>query len=128
MVGNFHGDLRNSITFAVLARIDCNKWQAFACDNFGDFRKDIPFVFRKRIYALAAVTGSAVYYLLSVCVFKNSATGEIISSVIGMLIVFIIRVLATVFKWNMPKAIDFAKIYAERDAKESENAENTAKV
>ena len=66
--------------------------------------RTVPFVFRKRIYALASIAGGSVYYLLSVCFAKNALT-EVLFYVIGVGIVFVIRVLATVFKWNLPRAI-----------------------
>ncbi len=66
---------------------------------------DIPFVLRKRIYALACIAGSSVYYLL----WYVNAPEELAMS-LGALTTFGIRVLATVFKWNMPKAIEFSKL------------------
>ncbi len=68
---------------------------------------DIPFVFRKRIYALAALGGAVVYYLTYSVIFEGDTVGDILGSIIGVLLVFVIRVLATTFKWNIPKAIKF---------------------
>ena len=82
--------------------------------------RDIPFVFRKHIYALATLAGATVYYVLRVHVFEEGVTGDVISLVIGMLSVFTIRVLATVFHWNMPKAIDFSKMSESEDNSPSE--------
>ena len=89
--------------------------------------RDIPFVFRKHIYALATLSGAAVYYVLHVYVFPDNVTGDVISLVIGMLFVFVIRVLATIFHWNMPKAINFSKMYAEAAAENADNGENNIK-
>ena len=75
--------------------------------------RDIPFVFRKRIYALASLSGAVLYYVLAVYAFGGSELGEIIASFAGILIVFLIRVFATVFKWNMPKAINFKEMQNE---------------
>lgn len=76
--------------------------------------REIPFVFRKRIYALAALGGSVIYYLLSRFAFgTENLAGQIISCVVGATFVIAIRVLATVFKWNLPKAINFAKLEEE---------------
>lgn len=76
--------------------------------------REIPFVFRKRIYALAALGGSVIYYLLSRFAFgADNLAGQIISCVVGATFVIAIRVLATVFKWNLPKAINFAKLEEE---------------
>lgn len=52
---------------------------------------------RKRIYAVASLTGGIVYYLLLVY-----GAGEIVSAVAGMLLIFVLRVLATIYKWNLP--------------------------
>ena len=36
--------------------------------------------------------------------------GKMVATAVCALIIFVIRVLATYFKWNMPKAIDFNAI------------------
>lgn len=54
-------------------------------------------VLRKRIYAVASIAGAAVYYLLLVL-----RVGDIASAVSAMAVIFILRVLATVYKWNLP--------------------------
>ena len=65
----------------------------------------IPFVLRKRIYALAAAAGAGVYYLLwYLCV------DEGVAMIVGAVTTILIRVLATVFKLNIPKAINFSKL------------------
>ncbi len=90
-----------------------------ACIGGGMIRdvmlNDIPFVLRKRIYALAAAAGAGIYYVLWSLEVNNVA-----SMIIGALTTVLIRVLATVFKWNMPKAIDFKRLRQEAQ----ENAEN----
>ena len=59
----------------------------------------MPAVLRKRIYAVASMTGALLYYvLLSLNV--NRGAGAAIS----MLLIFSLRILATVYKWNLPKA------------------------
>ena len=65
----------------------------------------IPFVLRKRIYAIAALAGAGVYYLLW---YFN--VDEAASMIVGALVTILIRVLATVFKLNIPKAIVYSKI------------------
>jgi uncharacterized membrane protein YeiH len=64
---------------------------------------DIPFVIRKRIYALASVAGSTAYYVL----FMYFSVDGVWATLIGILTTFVLRMCATAFKWNMPKAIDF---------------------
>lgn len=68
---------------------------------------DIPFVLRKRIYALACIAGSSVFYFLW---YINAH--EVVAMLAGAFTTFGIRVLATIFKWNMPKAIEFSKFRA----------------
>lgn len=58
----------------------------------------VPKILRKRIYALAAIVGAIIYYLLityNIC----SSTWAII---LGAGSVLVIRILATVFRWNLP--------------------------
>lgn len=58
----------------------------------------VPTILRKRVYALAAIIGAIIYYFLityNIC----SSTWAI---VIGAGSVLIIRILATVFHWNLP--------------------------
>lgn len=52
---------------------------------------------RKRIYALASLAGGIVYYLLLL-----TGAWEMLSALAGMLVIFALRVLATVYKWNLP--------------------------
>lgn len=62
---------------------------------------DVPFVLTKRIYAVASIAGGIVYYLLHV----TFSVGDIVSAVSGILVIFTLRLLASVFKWDLPKAI-----------------------
>ena len=63
-----------------------------------------PFVLVKRIYAVAALLGASVYYVLYV---YGSAihVNESFAIIIGVAVTFILRILAMTFKWNMPIAI-----------------------
>lgn len=64
--------------------------------------RDIPFVLRKRVYALAAIIGATLYYVIGVVIF-DGVVGDVVGSVVGIMSVVLIRVLATKFKWNLPK-------------------------
>lgn len=79
--------------------------------------RDIPFILRKRVYALAALIGSSLYYLCVAVLFVDNDVMEILSQIICIAIVVLIRVLATKLKWNLPKAIIFSEL------EESEAAE-----
>lgn len=67
--------------------------------------RKIPFVLKKRIYALASIFGAAVYYIL----FRFTSIPEYISLLSGVVCVVSVRILATVFHLDMPKAIVFEK-------------------
>lgn len=63
-----------------------------------------PFVLVKRIYALAAMAGASVYYVLYV--FEETLhMNDSVAIIIGLTTTFTLRILAMIFKWNMPKAI-----------------------
>ena len=79
--------------------------------------REIPFVFRKRVYAVACILGSAVYYLIHELLMKDMKLGDVVSTIACVAVIFAIRMLATIFRWNMPKAIDFRKIAAGSDDK-----------
>ena len=80
-----------------------------ACIGGGMLRdimlNDVPFVLRKRIYALATVAGAAIYYVI----WRFAPNYEALAMIVGALTTIIIRFLATIFKWNMPKAINFSE-------------------
>lgn len=61
---------------------------------------EIPFVLRKRIYAVASILGGMVYYQL---VWRID---DMAAAFIGIAVVFRLRMLATIFKWNLPKAYE----------------------
>lgn len=65
------------------------------------FTRCVPFILVKRIYAIAALSGSAVYYILYLLGFNDS-----ISIIAGFAATFILRLLAMAFRWNFPKAIE----------------------
>lgn len=87
----------------------------------------IPTVLRKRIYALACLAGSSAYYLVVQVILKNnhSADSDVIGTLVCIGVIFVIRMCATIFRWNMPKAINFSKIKAKR---KHEGDKKTAKA
>lgn len=62
---------------------------------------EVPFVFRKRIYAVASIAGGIVYYLMHITFSQH----VVFSAIIGIILIFVLRILASVFKWDLPKAI-----------------------
>lgn len=57
-----------------------------------------PYIFKKRIYALASIFGSLLYYIL-----KGVIGNVSFASVLGMLLVIVIRILAMKYCWSLPK-------------------------
>ncbi|MGE4354131.1 MAG: trimeric intracellular cation channel family protein [Oscillospiraceae bacterium] len=60
---------------------------------------EIPFVLKKRIYALATIAGGLIYYLAQGYVNKTIAVFA------AVVVTFTIRMLATHYRWNLPAAI-----------------------
>lgn len=58
----------------------------------------IPKILRKRVYALAAIIGAIIYYILIYYELCSST----LAIIIGAGSVLIIRILATIFHWNLP--------------------------
>ena len=59
---------------------------------------DIPMILRKRVYALASLVGALVYQLL----LEYTSTPHYIAVIVCLILIFSIRILATIFKWNLP--------------------------
>lgn len=77
----------------------------------------IPMILRKRVYAIPCIGGSAIYYVIVKHIMPGAESASIVATVCCILFIFIVRMCATYFKWDIPKAIDFAKI---RESKENE--------
>ena len=80
----------------------------------------VPQVLRKRIYVLALIAGSVVYYVITEHALASYSAADVVATIACTAIIFIIRMCATKFKWNMPKAIDFASLRAEFSSEEDE--------
>lgn len=78
----------------------------------------IPTVLRKRIYALACMAGSGVYYVIFKIIMAGKESAGVVATLACVAVIFVIRMCATTFEWNMPKAIDFAKIRQSNNLKE----------
>lgn len=57
-----------------------------------------PYIFTKHVYAVAALGGATLYYVMRLWV-----DGTILPSVLGMVFVFGIRMIATKYHWKLPK-------------------------
>ena len=89
-----------------------------ACIGGGMLRdimlNDIPFVLRKRIYAIAAAAGAGVYYICYK-LFIPIGMHDAVATTLGALTTVVIRVLATILKWSAPKAIKFSELRKEKE-------------
>lgn len=59
--------------------------------------REIPMVLCRRVYAIASIAGGAAYFLL------RGPTGESAAVFAGVFTVFIIRMLATHYRWSLPR-------------------------
>ncbi len=81
--------------------------------------REIPAVLRKRIYAVACIGGGLVYYGVAGYIMKGMESADVVATISCVIFIFTVRICATAFKWDMPKAIDFAKIKAKEQNEES---------
>lgn len=56
-----------------------------------------PYIFVKHVYASASIFGAII------CVLLNMRFGELTAMLIGAAVVFVIRILAAHYKWNLPR-------------------------
>ena len=57
-----------------------------------------PYIFKKHVYAVASLLGASAYYILRVIL-----DGTLIASAVGMLLILAVRMLATKYRWSLPK-------------------------
>ena len=57
-----------------------------------------PYIFKKHVYALASITGGALYYGL-----RLLSENTLIVSCIAMAFIIVLRVLARKYRWSLPK-------------------------
>lgn len=60
--------------------------------------QEIPAIFVRHIYALAATAGSGLYYILI-----HTNKPEVYSAIIAIVVTVSIRVLAKYYRWNLPR-------------------------
>ena len=59
--------------------------------------KNTPYIFVKHFYATASLIGAVV------CIALWKWAGNIVAMIVGALIVFVLRILAARFRWELPK-------------------------
>ena len=57
-----------------------------------------PYIFKKHVYALASITGALLYYGLRVWI-----NDPILPTAIAILFIIGVRLLATAYRWSLPK-------------------------
>ena len=57
-----------------------------------------PYIFKKHVYALASILGAVLYYLIRIWV-----NDTILPSIVAMIFIIGIRLLATKYRWDLPK-------------------------
>ena len=57
-----------------------------------------PYIFKKHIYAVAAIVGGILYFVL-----RSYTKNVQLASLLSVILVFVIRMLATKYRWSLPK-------------------------
>lgn len=57
----------------------------------------MPFIFRKHVYATASIAGALCYLIL------GKIAGTETTTIVSVLLVVVIRILATKYEWNLPR-------------------------
>ena len=62
--------------------------------------REVPLILSRRIYAVASLAGGTAYYLIYV----QAGLSRSLSAVIGIAGIFLLRIFASYFRWNLPRA------------------------
>ncbi|MBQ6846537.1 MAG: trimeric intracellular cation channel family protein [Oscillospiraceae bacterium] len=90
-VTGFSGNVFISVTLGMFTGIGGGIFRDVLTDS-------TPFVFKKHIYAVASIIGSTLYYIL-----RNNFENLVVVSVVPIVVMFSIRMLATKYRWSLPK-------------------------
>lgn len=83
------------------------------------FLGEIPMVFKKKFYMMPCIIGTAIYVVFFLNHWGDSY--GIIATGIGCLVIIGLRILAIIFKWNMPVAKAFNTVVEEEAKEQKEN-------
>lgn len=61
------------------------------------FAGNVPYIFRKHVYATASIAGAGIYLLLEYAGYSEAA------AIISLSLVLLLRLLAAHFQWNLPR-------------------------
>ncbi len=62
------------------------------------FTENTPYIFKKHVYALASILGASVYYVMRLFI-----SNAVAPTLVGIAVVFLLRLLATKYRWSLPK-------------------------
>ncbi len=62
------------------------------------FTGNIPYIFTKHVYAIASIVGASLYFVLRLYI-----DNAVLPTLLGISFIFQLRVLATKFRWSLPK-------------------------
>ena len=63
------------------------------------FTGSTPYIFTKHVYALTSILGACIFYALRIYLQSTA-----LSTIVGISVVFTLRVLATIYRWRLPIA------------------------
>lgn len=58
--------------------------------------ENLPYIFKKHVYAIASICGALAYYFLR-------PVQAVAAAFVGITLIILIRLLATIFRWSLPK-------------------------
>lgn len=62
------------------------------------FTENLPYIFKKHVYAIASLCGALLYYYL-----RN--VQAVVAAFVGIAFIIVVRILATKFRWSLPKVV-----------------------
>ncbi len=62
------------------------------------FTENTPYIFKKHVYALTSILGASAYYAI-----RLHVDNTIFPTLVGIAVVFLMRVLASKYRWSLPK-------------------------
>lgn len=62
------------------------------------FTENLPYIFKKHVYAIASLCGALLYYYLR-------GLQAVVAAFAGIAFIIVVRILATKFRWSLPKVV-----------------------
>jgi hypothetical protein len=77
-----------------------------------------PYIFKKHVYAIAALVGGILYYVI-----RLFGADTLLPTLLSMAVIVGIRLLATKYRWSLPKIKETARIERAGNSGEKETAQ-----